>query len=93
MGGEKFQGIDKGSSWIRVAGKNGMRKSTLLDLIAGLREADGGVREVGETAVIGYFTQYPPEVDEDLRLIDYIRWGGSLGVDMVELFWAGAHRQ
>ena len=58
---------------IGVAGKNGVGKSTLLDLIAGLREADGGVREVGETAVIGYFTQYPPEVDEDLRLIDYIR--------------------
>jgi len=58
---------------IGVAGKNGVGKSTLLDLIAGLREADAGVREVGETAVIGYFTQYPPEVDEDLRLIDYIR--------------------
>lgn len=32
-----------------------------------------GNREVGDTAVIGYFQQHPPEVDPSLRLIDYIR--------------------
>lgn len=34
---------------------------------------DGGVREVGETAAIGYFTQHPPPVDPSLRLVDYVR--------------------
>jgi hypothetical protein len=32
-----------------------------------------GQREVGETAVIGYFQQHPPEVEAGLRLIDYIK--------------------
>jgi hypothetical protein len=34
-----------------------------------------GSREVGETAVIGYFQQQPPPVEDGLRLIDYIRCG------------------
>eukprot|EP00877_Chromochloris_zofingiensis_P000737 jgi/Chrzof1/10664/Cz05g07140.t1 len=56
-----------------VAGPNGVGKSSLLDVIAGVRAPSGGIREEGETAVIGYFQQHPPEVDDNLRLIDYIR--------------------
>ncbi len=37
-------------------------KSTLLNLITGGVAPSGGVREVGETTVFGYLTQYPPEV-------------------------------
>eukprot|EP00878_Enallax_costatus_P045842 GHUV01055345.1.p1 GENE.GHUV01055345.1~~GHUV01055345.1.p1 ORF type:complete len:549 (+),score=163.93 GHUV01055345.1:459-2105(+) len=58
---------------IGIAGPNGVGKSTLLDLIAGLQEPQSGVREVGDTAVIGYFQQHPPEVNPSLRMIDYIR--------------------
>lgn len=32
-----------------------------------------GVREEGETTVIGHFTQQPPELPPNLRIIDYIR--------------------
>jgi hypothetical protein len=32
-----------------------------------------GRREVGDTTQIGYFTQYPPPVRPDLRIIDYLR--------------------
>ena len=32
-----------------------------------------GKREVGDTAVFGYLTQYPPEVRQDMRIIDYLR--------------------
>lgn len=35
--------------------------------------AQSGERQMGETAVIGYFQQHPPEVGQGLRLIDYIR--------------------
>eukprot|EP00983_Pelagomonas_calceolata_P107760 1159383-Pelagomonas_calceolata.AAC.2 len=31
------------------------------------------LREIGETAVIGYFTQHTPPVPDDLRVISYIR--------------------
>lgn len=39
----------------------------------GKLQPDSGVREVGETAVIGYFEQHPPPVDPSLRLVDYVR--------------------
>eukprot|EP00879_Flechtneria_rotunda_P011674 GHRR01012194.1.p1 GENE.GHRR01012194.1~~GHRR01012194.1.p1 ORF type:complete len:625 (+),score=273.22 GHRR01012194.1:471-2345(+) len=58
---------------IGVAGPNGVGKSTLLDLLAGLKQPQTGGRDVGETAVVGYFQQHPPAVEEGLRLIDYIR--------------------
>ncbi|WIA12397.1 hypothetical protein OEZ85_012443 [Tetradesmus obliquus] len=58
---------------IGIAGPNGVGKSTLLDIVAGLKELQGGRRDVGETAVIGYFQQQPPPVEEGLRIIDYIR--------------------
>eukprot|EP00775_Hariotina_reticulata_P003188 gene3188-3466_t len=58
---------------VGLAGPNGVGKSTLLDIVAGLKQPQSGEREVGETAVIGYFQQHPPEVEEGLRLIDYIK--------------------
>ncbi|MEW5303767.1 MAG: hypothetical protein WDW36_006426 [Sanguina aurantia] len=56
-----------------IVGPNGAGKSTLLDLIAGVRLPGSGARELGETARIGYFTQYPPPVRAEMRIIDYIR--------------------
>lgn len=56
-----------------IVGRNGAGKSTLLNLIVGLIPPSSGTREVGETTVIGYFTQYPPEVRGDLRVINYIK--------------------
>ncbi len=38
-----------------------------------MRQPSGGRREVGETSVVGYLTQSPPAVRDDLRIIDYIR--------------------
>jgi hypothetical protein len=32
-----------------------------------------GRREAGDTTLIGYFTQHPPAVRPDLRIIDYLR--------------------
>ena len=62
-----------------------MGKSSLL--VCGRQRLGSG--RWGETAVIGYFTQYPPEMDEDLRLIDYIRWvgGRGLGDGVVREVW------
>ncbi|PNW81895.1 hypothetical protein CHLRE_06g265100v5 [Chlamydomonas reinhardtii] len=60
-------------SKLGIVGRNGAGKTTLLDLIAGLRQPSAGRREVGETSVVGYLTQSPPAVREDLRIIDYIR--------------------
>lgn len=36
-----------------------------------------GSREVGETVVIGYYTQQTPPIPDDIRVIDYVRQFGE----------------
>ncbi|WP_186575924.1 ABC-F family ATP-binding cassette domain-containing protein [Aquibacillus kalidii] len=56
-----------------IIGPNGSGKTTLLNMIAGRVEPDSGSIEVGPTVKIGYYTQDHLEMDENLRVIDYIR--------------------
>ena len=56
-----------------VIGPNGCGKSTLIKMIAGVIQPDCGEIEIGETIRIGYFAQEVPDMDNDLRVIDYIR--------------------
>jgi ABC transport system ATP-binding/permease protein len=58
---------------IGIVGPNGMGKSTLLKLMAGLEEPDQGRIAVGSTVKIGYFSQEHDELDADQRVIEYIR--------------------
>ncbi len=56
-----------------IIGPNGCGKSTLIKMIAGVIQPDCGEIEIGETIRIGYFAQEVPDMDNDLRVIDYIR--------------------
>ncbi|QKS70548.1 ABC-F family ATP-binding cassette domain-containing protein [Paenalkalicoccus suaedae] len=56
-----------------IIGANGIGKSTLLNIIAGKVHADAGTVHVGETVKIGYYSQNHEEMDENLRMIDYIK--------------------
>ncbi len=56
-----------------IIGPNGTGKSTLLNIIAGRIKADSGTVEIGETVKIGYYTQGDEEMDESLRVIEYIK--------------------
>lgn len=56
-----------------IIGSNGCGKSTLIKMIAGVIQPDCGEIEIGETIRIGYFAQEVPDMDNDLRVIDYIR--------------------
>ncbi|MGV8906158.1 MAG: ABC-F family ATP-binding cassette domain-containing protein [Acetobacterium sp.] len=58
---------------IGIIGKNGLGKTTLLNLIAGKLQADAGEIALGETVKIGYFSQESEDMDFSLRAIDYIR--------------------
>lgn len=58
---------------IGVIGPNGMGKSTLLRLITGEIKPDLGEVEIGDTVKIGFFTQENVDMDQSLRVIDYIR--------------------
>ena len=58
---------------IGIIGSNGCGKSTLIKMIAGLIEPDEGSIEIGETVKIGYLPQEEQEMDNSLRVIDYVK--------------------
>ncbi len=58
---------------VGIIGPNGIGKSTLLNLIVGNLEPDQGEVEVGPTVKFGFFTQEHFEMNESLRVIDYIK--------------------
>ena len=58
---------------IGIIGPNGAGKSTLLHVIAERIHPDEGEVKIGETVKIGYYTQGEEELDDDMRVIDYIK--------------------
>ncbi|HCW04883.1 MAG TPA: ABC transporter [Clostridium sp.] len=58
---------------IGIVGPNGMGKSTLINIIAGKLEGDGGYVDLGETVKIGLYSQETNFLKEDMRVIEYIR--------------------
>ncbi|MGL5381031.1 ABC-F family ATP-binding cassette domain-containing protein [Clostridium sp.] len=62
---------------VGVVGKNGMGKTTLINIITGLIKQDKGEIEIGDTVKIGSFSQDYKDLDGNVRAIDYIREGGE----------------
>ena len=58
---------------IGVIGKNGVGKSTFLNIIMGLEKADSGKINTGETVVYGYFHQQGLQVKDDKRVIEFVK--------------------
>ncbi|WP_407269176.1 ABC-F family ATP-binding cassette domain-containing protein [Radiobacillus sp. PE A8.2] len=58
---------------IGIIGPNGSGKSTLLNIITGRVAPDTGTVEIGPTVKLGYYTQDHSEMDENLRVVEYIR--------------------
>ncbi len=58
---------------IGIIGPNGAGKSTLMKIASGRLEPDAGSVAIGETVKIGYFAQENDEMNNDLRVIEYIK--------------------
>ena len=58
---------------IGIIGPNGSGKSTLMKMIAGLVQPDSGETVIGQTVRMGYFSQENEEIDDSLKVIDYIK--------------------
>ncbi|MCU6712349.1 ABC-F family ATP-binding cassette domain-containing protein [Paenibacillus sp. J5C_2022] len=58
---------------VGIVGRNGSGKSTLLKLIGSKLEPKEGDVELGPTVKLGWFSQEREEMDESLRVIEYIR--------------------
>lgn len=70
---EDFSYILLKNQRLGIIGPNGCGKSTLMKLMAGLVEPDAGTIEAGETIKIGYFAQEEQEMDDNQRVIDYVK--------------------
>lgn len=62
---------------IGIVGNNGIGKSTLLKMIAGEVEPDEGLIDIGDTVKIGFLSQEYTIMNEDMRVIEYIREGAE----------------
>ncbi len=81
---------------IGIIGKNGVGKSTFLNILQGIEPADSGKINIGETVVFGNFSQQGLEVKDNMRVIEYVKTfaenfplakGGSLSAaQFLELF-------
>ncbi|WP_373600937.1 ABC-F family ATP-binding cassette domain-containing protein [Paraclostridium bifermentans] len=58
---------------IGIIGKNGMGKSTLINILNGKLNPDSGHIEIGETVKIGCFSQDDSHMNLDMRAIDYVK--------------------
>lgn len=81
---------------VGIIGKNGVGKSTFLNVLQGLEPVDSGKINIGDTVIFGNFSQQGLEIKEDLRVIEYVKTfaesfplakGGSLSASQfLELF-------
>lgn len=58
---------------VGIIGDNGSGKTTLFKIIMQILELTSGVMEVGETLRFGYFSQHMDIIDNNIRVIDYIK--------------------
>ncbi len=68
-----FSYIFKKGEKIGIIGKNGVGKSTVLNMIMGLENPDAGKIQTGETIVFGYYSQEGLKLNNDKRVIEVVK--------------------
>jgi ABC transport system ATP-binding/permease protein len=70
---DNFSYTFKRGEKIGIVGKNGVGKTTLLHLIAGKIHPDAGKISIGQTVIMGYYSQEGLQPDGDKRVIDLVK--------------------
>jgi ATP-binding cassette subfamily F protein uup len=70
---DDFSYIVKRDDRIGIIGANGSGKTTLLEIITGKIKPDAGRVEIGQTVHVGYYDQESRALNEEQRVIDYIK--------------------
>ena len=88
---------------VGVVGKNGVGKSTFINILQGIEQPDSGKINIGETVIFGNYSQQGLHIKEDMRVIEYVKniaesfplaSGGSLSAaQFLELFLFPAEQQ
>jgi ABC transport system ATP-binding/permease protein len=58
---------------IGVVGKNGVGKSTFINMLQGIEKADSGKINVGDTVIFGNYSQQGLILKEDMRVIEFVK--------------------
>jgi ATP-binding cassette subfamily F protein uup len=74
---EDFSYIFSKNDSIGIIGPNGVGKSTLINICIGKVAPDSGSVDIGETVKIGHFSQENKDMNESLRVIEYIKEAGE----------------
>lgn len=56
-----------------MVGKNGVGKSTFINILQGLEKADSGKINIGDTVIFGNYSQQGLIVKEDMRVIEFVK--------------------
>lgn len=68
-----FEYTFKKGERVGVVGKNGVGKSTFLNILQGTELPDSGKINIGETVVFGNYSQQGLTIKEDMRVIEYVK--------------------
>ena len=58
---------------LALVGANGAGKSTFINIILGLEEADSGKVNIGDTVIFGHYAQQGLQLKSDMRVIEYVK--------------------
>lgn len=68
-----FSYVFRKNERIGIVGKNGVGKSTFLNILLGKETYDSGKISTGETVVFGYYSQDGLQMNEDKRVIEVVK--------------------